>query len=302
MEKAIARLESYIDRGVDITRLSKELSDSEYQSFRKYVSRDSGLAISELVDNYLKAASWSPSKIDLERCFYISDDYKVSINEFEKEHLLDLCNITDDDFRNLTSEIIYELEKDALDYYYRDHFPDGMKFEYIRNNGFYHLRMYLKRHYNDSFHVMLSEYRTKYETFVDRRKDHVEGLQKRQTLGRYFEDICGQVLDALYGESNVRKQVVFGDCHPDFVINGGWYDAKLSQSTVYHRGCDTLEKYAKHTDKVTIIYALGAKMNKDYGSYRMLHISNLYEKLEEVGRYDLIDVCETFIATNKEAK
>lgn len=73
-------------------------------------------------------------------------------------------------------------------------------------------------------------------------------------LGNRFEKIVHEVLTFI--DDDVITDHYIGNCRPDFVINDEWYDAKLSKSTVIYPKCQTIEKYRKHTDSLTIIYAI----------------------------------------------
>lgn len=73
-------------------------------------------------------------------------------------------------------------------------------------------------------------------------------------LGCEFERLVKEIFDYL-SYDYVSKYSV-DNCRPDFVVGSTWYDAKLSKSTVHNNGCETLEKYTKHTDALTIIYAI----------------------------------------------
>lgn len=72
--------------------------------------------------------------------------------------------------------------------------------------------------------------------------------------GHKFDSLVKEVFDELSYDYECHKK--FGDSIPDYVVGDCWYDAKLSRSTSFSWSCTTLDKYAKHTDHLTIIYAL----------------------------------------------
>lgn len=91
-------------------------------------------------------------------------------------------------------------------------------------------------------------------------------------LGRIFESLVGEVLAELFTE--VQPHPHIDNCIPDFVVGETWYDAKLSRSTVFGPGCDTIDKYRKHTDYLVIIYALHDTDRSDDRA-KFVHINEL---------------------------
>ena len=91
-------------------------------------------------------------------------------------------------------------------------------------------------------------------------------------LGRIFESLVGEVLAELFTE--VQPHPHIDNCIPDFVVGETWYDAKLSRSTVFSPGCETIDKYRKHTDYLVIIYALHDTDSSDDRA-KFVHINEL---------------------------
>lgn len=98
-------------------------------------------------------------------------------------------------------------------------------------------------------------------------------IRKLMQLGRDFENIVGEVLSEIY--SDIRVKPKFGTSIPDYVVDETWYDAKLARSTTLAPGCRTIPKYRKHTDNLTIIYALHDTERKDSRA-NFVHISEYY--------------------------
>lgn len=75
---------------------------------------------------------------------------------------------------------------------------------------------------------------------------------KLSKLGIEFEQLVGEILTELninYIQYDSGKR----NCKPDFVFSEKhWGDAKISEHTVFHS--QTIDKYEKHIDKLTIIY------------------------------------------------
>jgi len=82
---------------------------------------------------------------------------------------------------------------------------------------------------------------------------------------------------------NAPYQVVYKDCIPDFIIDGRWTDIKLSKSTVFLPMDNTINKYLKYVDKLTIIYALEDEVPddfyEDYGFIELISIESFYGSL-----------------------
>lgn len=98
-------------------------------------------------------------------------------------------------------------------------------------------------------------------------------MRTLMSMGCEFELLVEEVLTEVLGDIQVKP--VVGKCIPDFVFGGTWFDAKLSRSTTLAPGCRTIQKYRRHTDKLTIIYALH---DTDCADSRVtfVHISEYY--------------------------
>lgn len=98
-------------------------------------------------------------------------------------------------------------------------------------------------------------------------------IRSLMDLGHDFELLVEEVLTEVFGDIQV-KPVIEGNI-PDFVFGGTWFDAKLSRSTSLAPGCRTIQKYRRHTDKLTIIYALHDTDHSDSRA-TFVHISEYY--------------------------
>lgn len=81
-------------------------------------------------------------------------------------------------------------------------------------------------------------------------------IRNTSKQGKEFEYLVEEVLKEVYKKIPTTQKEVAKGCIPDFVIDDRWYDAKRSRSTALGPNCNTIEKYRKHTDYLTIIYAL----------------------------------------------
>jgi len=121
----------------------------------------------------------------------------------------------------------------------------------------------------------ISEYRRIYGLDM-RLLDSSNSASKRRRfldLGAEFEQLTYATLTTIY--DGVQYQRKIADCIPDFIVGKRWYDAKLSRSTALNPSCETIEKYRKHTDYLTIIYAIDdTTATDDRASF--VHISEYY--------------------------
>jgi len=282
-------LDSLVEKGVDITNLSKELPRKEYNAVRKRITRAFGSVQTALKEFGLYETNGNPCEYELYRCFSINEIYKISKNEYEINNLRNLYNLSEFEFYRISKEVIFELKKDALDEFYRNEFPDNIKTSTIRNE-FPHIWNYIRTIYGNIGNFM-KFYGTPSHIFVEYDYDRYNGKAIKD--GYIFEGIVSDVFRAIF--DNVKSQVIIEDCRPDFVVGGDWYDAKLTLGTVFHQRGTTLKKYLKHTKKLTIVYAKGKCRPFESDGARFIHISEYYNDLKILGRDDLIERCETFL-------
>ena len=104
--------------------------------------------------------------------------------------------------------------------------------------------------------------------FISYSRESKLGMYTR--LGHEFERLVERVLTEK-GENFIKQKTV-KNCRPDFVVENHWYDAKLSRSTSFNKGCETLKKYRKHANYLTIIYGLhDTSLEDDWAEF--VHIS-----------------------------
>lgn len=293
-EKVFAKIDEFIDRGIDVMNLSSELSPREYETFRTYVKRNFGGSITNALIEYgLFDSNGTPTPLELHRCLYINECYKVCINEYKKAELMDLYNLDEVLFRRLIIPIIRNVELEALDEFYRNEFPNNIKHTFFEQAEYKHLHAYLANHYSQSITDFLNFYGTPSEIFVT--KDYNRKAGKYIKAGFQFETLIKEALIQKY--SDVAYQKTIGNCKPDFIINKNmWVDAKLGRWTVFHRQSYTIKKYLKHTNHLTIYFAFGDKTEYHNDYLSLLHVSTLYKHLS----YDLVNRIELFIETHAE--
>ncbi|MGF9973631.1 hypothetical protein ABEX76_12145 [Bacillus velezensis] len=295
-ENALLILDNLIDDGIDVTNLGKELINStkyNYGTVRKRLERAFGSVKESLIAYGLYEQVAEPSRLEIERCFFIDGNYKVSENKFISGEVKELYNISDTKFREYRKEVLEDIEKEALDAYVRDKFPSGLKREYIYENKLWHIETYLRKFYDRSARKMCREWGLPYELVNESYASFYI------TKGREFELLVGEVLNALHPGS-VEKQKRIDDCIPDFVINGTeWVDAKLSENTAFNRACKTFDKYLRHTDHLTIIFAKESEGSFEHPNVTLTHISEFIPTLLKYGYRELVSRVNSFLAELK---
>lgn len=289
-ERVFSQIDDLIDAGINVARISKELPPREYDALRHQSKRTFGGywdALREYgIDNYVGR----PLDVELYRCFEITENYVVK-ETYDADRIKSLYDLDDLAFRRLTEKHRRETEIDALDDFYReqfpfDHLPDG-----VLRRRFPQVYSYMRRHYG-TYGAYLNAYRLSYEFALNRNY----GGRRSIGSGLDFERKLAEMLRSIGTE--VKYHVKINDCIPDFIVNGTqWIDAKLSAWTIYDTRSRTLEKYACHTDNLTVYYALGKREPFTYKIADVLHVSTLYYALERKGRRDLIEDMETFISS-----
>lgn len=288
-ERVFRKIDELIDVGIDVKRISKELPAREYDALRHQSKRAFGGYLDALSEYGIDRCAGSPLDVELYRCFEIAENYVVK-ETYDAERIKSIYDLDDLAFRRLTDRYRKETEIDALDEFYReqfpfDHLPDGAlrrRFPQVYN--------YMRKHYG-SYSAYLKAYRLSYEFALNRNY----GGRRSIGSGLDFERKLAEMLRILNTE--VQYHVKIDDCIPDFIVNGTqWIDAKLSAWTIYDTRSRTLEKYARHTDSLTVYYALGKRDPFTHKIARVLHVSTLYNALSRVGRRDLIEDMETFIS------
>lgn len=289
-ERVFSQIDDLIDSGIDVARISKELPPREYDALRHQSKRAFGGYWDALREYGITNRSGIPIDVELYRCFVITENYIVK-ETYDAECIKSLYDLDDLAFRRITDKHRRETEIDALDDFYReqfpfDHLPDG-----VLRRRFPQVYSYIRKHYG-TYGAYLKAYRLSYEFALNRNY----GGRRSIGSGLDFERKLAELLSSLHTE--VKYHFKIGDCIPDFIVNEKqWVDAKLSAWTIYDTRSRTLEKYAHHTDSLTVYYALGKRDPFTYKIARVLHVSTLYSALSRVGRRDLVEDMETFIST-----
>lgn len=299
MEKCFEVIDELIDEGVDVLNLRSNVSDRRYESIKRKLSRYGG-GIRNVLINYgffeldnQDRGVYLPTKLEIERCFYISHDYRVLINESTKELILDLYHLRENQFNKISKEIMKDLKKDALDIFYLKEFPENITFSFIRENR--HLEMYINDIYGS-----LALFRERYgmsELLVETLYARNRGLYAK--AGRIFEKLVKEVFIAL--DINFKYNMWVGDCRPDFIVGETWIDAKLRYNTVDGDTCLTIQKYLPRTDNLVIVYCFGEGPRvRDFGkNVTFMNIREFYSDLYDAGEYELVDQIEHFIQINE---
>lgn len=301
-EKCLIILDKLVDNGIDIEHLRRELPEKKYHTLRKRLIRAFGstkdalaaFGLNDYDDTIL------PTEFELNRCYYIDEYYKVRVNEYRKERIKAIYNLSEPKFNFLSRKVRRDFRKDALDEFYRNEFPDNTKWEFISKDEYVHLKSYIVLEYG-SLYNFLEFYGAPRSVFID--FDHNRRNEEYIQKGHIFEHLVKEVLEILY--EDVKYHFKVGECIPDFIINGNdWIDAKLSFGTVFHPKSNTLDKYLKYTKNLTIIYARknygGVIVNRD--DVILKHISEFYPALLQLGRVDVVDQCEYFLESLETTK
>lgn len=116
-------------------------------------------------------------------------------------------------------------------------------------------------------------------------------------IGFKFEKIVKEILEAFELEFEYNKYYN-KEIRPDFQMNDNvWVDAKLSAWTTTI--VSTIEKYTEHCNKLIIIYLRGnASDISSYDKYEnveFIRVTELYPRLIEIGREDLISSCQDLL-------
>lgn len=296
-ERCIELLDGLVERGVDLQKLSKELPEKEYANIRKRASRAFGSYKNALIAFGLFDEVGTPTEIELYRCFYIDDFYKVQVNQYERDRVLVAYNLSEVRFKSLTRELLYELKKDALDEFYRNEFPDNLKHAFMERSEYKHLWSYMQSLYG-GLQNFLEAYGTPSHIFVTYDYDRWNGDSIQN--GHTFEALVKEVLESLH--NNVKYHSLVNGCRPDFIVDSRWLDAKLSYSTVIHPRSTVIDRYTAQTDDLTIIYAKRPRKPFVHNEVKFIHISEFYDDLTIVGNVELVDRIKSFVSNVNESE
>ncbi|MFJ7665305.1 hypothetical protein ACIQXW_23385 [Lysinibacillus sp. NPDC097162] len=177
-------------------------------------------------------------------------EWYIAFDEFHTEHPK-LWNF-DEDYRISKCEFgylsKYECMQDVISKFVSDHEPDEITSQLLKKHRIVESYIYCLF---DNLQAFYDYYKLD-GMYISYSRQSKLGTYSR--LGHEFERLVERALK----DSGVYfdRHPTIEDCRPDFVSGEVWYDAKLSRSTVLNRGCETIEKYRKHTDYLTIIYGI----------------------------------------------
>lgn len=194
--------------------------------------------------------STKPSRLDLYRCFDCNEvTYEIKFDEDFVNHISTIHNTSPNEVKSLAkTEWLDEIRLEMLSKFVANNDEDFLANPYTykensRIRGYFRCIFGDINTFREAFGInkMLNPNRT------------MQGHYYYIEAGKRFEEIIKRCFDA--NQTEVYKQVSIGNCRPDFVLGDSWMDAKLSKSTTFY-GSKTIEKYTKHTDALTIIYAI----------------------------------------------
>jgi hypothetical protein len=109
---------------------------------------------------------------------------------------------------------------------------------------------------------------------IDRYKELKKSSNSLRKCGQMFE----VVLDELLVELGYKyKKYAHSHFKPDYIFNKfHWGDAKLSEDSIFHPYCNTVDNYEKHCKLLTIVYLRGDK-EKDEMITRKTRLISVYK-------------------------
>lgn len=214
-----------------------------------------------------------PTILELKRCWEVVD-WEVRLNKEYFNELLGVYNINEEYLMKLVNEHKEEVVLNLLSEFALNH-PDKFYDEYFKKLKHHSLRYFIYKKFGDfskarAFFGVPDEL-----TLIDRPY-----LLKLSSLGREFEGLLEKWLF-----EDLDRQVNIDDCRPDFVDGSLWIDAKLSKSTAFYSGVETIPKYSEKVEKVLIIYAVDDMLGIPTlpENVEIKHISEFYEEIEKEG-------------------
>ncbi|WP_060210228.1 hypothetical protein [Sporosarcina koreensis] len=251
--KVFEIIDNLIDDDIDVQEYIRDNG-----AFRKRINRNfAGVGENSRVVTALLEYGFSfedngslPDSGEIESLLYIDENYLVNRDVEFAQYLSDKYSITVLEINKLiTDDLIREYRLSSLEKFVQDHDEDFLAdYENYRNLG---IRRYIRaefggfREFMKAFNInpLLSPNKTIY------------GHRYFTDAGREFEALIKQAF--VGGGILVDSAFYLDGCYPDFVLEGSeWADAKLSKSTSFNPNCQTIEKYTRHTDYLTLIYAI----------------------------------------------
>lgn len=148
-------IDDLIEDGIDVMQLGKSLkgnSKYNYETVRTVFRRSFGSVHAALKSYGLFESNGIPNGLELERCCYITSDYKVMVNRYEKERIKDIYYLSDIEFIRLINPVKESLMQDALDCLLRDAFLDKALLPRVGDDN--SMSKYIKNKYGGMFKML----------------------------------------------------------------------------------------------------------------------------------------------------
>lgn len=277
-------IDDLIDEGADVIKEVRRSGGGLRKRAQRLFPPKDGKSSTEIaLESYgFSFDRTTPSVSELEDCWKITDSYEVVVDERMFSEILSIYNISPRELRVLCQEVKKDVIFDCLSSFVSETSPEQLSYSFIKEE-FPHIRSYIINYFDkfqdfrDAFGI---DYRLIFYNNPGKRWIYIYN-------GHEFERLLEK---HLFGTR--FAQVEYKDCRPDFIINGKWIDAKLSKSTALNRFDDTIDKYMKHTDGLTIIYAIDDEADcSEIDNVEFKHISDYYE----VMRREAVTEFEDFI-------
>lgn len=267
--KLFEQIDSLIDKGEDVISMIRSTDEALRKRAYRCFPPDGRESSSEKALRLygFRMDSRTPRPLELRRCVVVSG-YEVTVDEVLFEEIVVLYRISPRSLRRLLRPYIEEAVFESLSNFVSDHEPDELTYAALegRYKHFINLKIGGMGRFRELFNV-------DYNLLLYGRSNPSERFI---SLGLEFEDMVGK-----YIFSDAEKQVVVGNCRPDFIIGDRWVDTKLSRSTVFDYRDNTIEKYLQRTDDLLIVYALddGHVPKHIPENVKLTHVSEFYEDL-----------------------
>lgn len=251
-EKIFDRIDALIDLDVDVQGFIQENGTFRKQIYRSFPGEgglsSARVALREYGFDFSDEVT-PISDNELYSVLYVDDMYRVATDDKFVEHLSNSSGLGETEIRNLAlNKYREDFRMRALEKFVEDNDED-----FLSDYGNYRntiIRHYIRKEFGgmkgfqEAFNISrnLNPYRSS------------NGLSFFTEAGRRFEALVKRCFNE--SKTYVDDSFYIDGCHPDFVHGEDWFDAKLSKSTAFSPSCETIEKYTKHADYLTLIYAV----------------------------------------------
>ncbi|MGN7387785.1 helix-turn-helix domain-containing protein [Sporosarcina sp. SAFN-015] len=260
-------VQSDLDAGMSVSAIGRKYG-VHHETVRRFIKRNSFedyVAFDEIEYHAIPP-------VLLADCFHIDSPYKVVPNEPVCEYVMRNFNVDMPGITSLADDYRSDLEREALSQFVADHSPDDLNNAALTE--YRHIVHYIYKHYGgfDNFRAYhnISVPLVEYTSSLNRSYFARMGHRFESMLHKSFQVIGSPVSTTYYQDG----------CLPDFVLEDEWLDAKLSKSTAFNRGCKTIEKYTRHTDYLTLIYAIDDMPDDDIPDLpegvRLVHVFDYF--------------------------